>query len=252
MSYASKQGRARANSMAPTAAGVCDRCGSVHQLNELQWQSDWRGKALTNLKLLVCRRCLDTPQQQLMAFAVQADPVPVRNARPQNFDDAEGDFRVTSPDVVVNFWTSIQGPGGAPQRATQTGGTRVTQAIGKTGGKEVPPGLDVNASMPLIGAKIYNVLIPVTSLVADGSSVLTATCSSSHGLSTDDQITVVSSALSSVNGFYSIIVTSTLTFTFSVNSSVTIGTALILPTTKIRTTLVGIPRGMTTIPQVGS
>ena len=251
MAYASLSGRARTNPSSPDAHGICDRCGGRWNLKDLQWQFDWRGKALSNLRILVCRPCLDLPQQQLMAFAVPADPVPVLNPRTQNFDDAEGDYRVTSPDIVVDFWTSIDGPGGAPQRATQSPGIRVSQAIGATGGTEIPPGLDVNASMALYGKKIYNVLLPVSTITADGSSTLTVTCSSAHGLTTNDQITVRSSALSSTDGFYSVVVVDTLTFTFDVNANITNGTNLLLPSTQLRTTLVGIPRGMVTIPQIG-
>jgi len=85
MSYASKQGRARANPAAPTAAGICDRCGFVHQHSDLRWQYDWRGASLANIRLLVCNTCYDNAQPQLRAIVIPADPVPIQNPRTQDF-----------------------------------------------------------------------------------------------------------------------------------------------------------------------
>ena len=89
MSYASKQGRARANPAAPTAAAICDRCGFVYQHSALRWQYDWRGASLANIRLLVCNTCYDNAQQQLRAIVVPADPLPISNPRTQDFVAAE-------------------------------------------------------------------------------------------------------------------------------------------------------------------
>jgi hypothetical protein len=85
MSYASKQGRAYTNPAAPTAAGICDRCGFVHQHSSLRWQYDWRGASLANIRLLVCNTCYDKAQPQLRAIVLPADPVPIANPRTQDF-----------------------------------------------------------------------------------------------------------------------------------------------------------------------
>lgn len=50
---------------------------------------DWAGTTLINKQLLVCRPCYDRPQEQLRAIVLPADPVPIRNPRPQNFDESE-------------------------------------------------------------------------------------------------------------------------------------------------------------------
>src|SRR5580693_3923349 len=68
MPYASIAGRARANPSSPRAFAVCDRCGIWYNHVDLQWQFDWRGASLMNLRLLVCRPCYDDPQQQLRAI----------------------------------------------------------------------------------------------------------------------------------------------------------------------------------------
>ena len=82
MGYASRQGRAHTSSSNPQAAGVCDRCGFVYQHNTLRWQMDWAGASLINKRILVCDRCYDTPQEQLRAIVIPADPVPIQNPRP--------------------------------------------------------------------------------------------------------------------------------------------------------------------------
>lgn len=78
-------GHVRVSARSPQAAGVCDRCGRMFQLNTLIWQWDWAGERLQNLRILVCEPCLDVPQEQLRARILGPDPVPVLNARPEPF-----------------------------------------------------------------------------------------------------------------------------------------------------------------------
>lgn len=89
MAYASKWGRARANPWAPQAFAICDRCGLGYNHNQLRFQFDWAGTSLVNKQLLVCSACYDRPQEQLRAIILPADPVPIPNPRPQNFDESE-------------------------------------------------------------------------------------------------------------------------------------------------------------------
>jgi hypothetical protein len=86
MSYASKLGKARINSRNPQAAAVCDRCGGVYNHVDLHFQHDWAGASMVNKQLLVCNNCMDKPQQQLRAIVLPADPVPIINPRPQQYD----------------------------------------------------------------------------------------------------------------------------------------------------------------------
>jgi hypothetical protein len=86
MAYASKAGRARVSG---GAYGVCDRCGIWNNLDNLQFQWDWRGTALQNLQARVCPRCLDRPQEQLRVIIIPADPVPVDQPRTEPFLDDE-------------------------------------------------------------------------------------------------------------------------------------------------------------------
>ena len=60
----------------------CDRCGFRWNYSRARWQFDWRGNAMQNLRILVCRRCEDEPQPQLRPIIVGPDPYPVRDPRP--------------------------------------------------------------------------------------------------------------------------------------------------------------------------
>lgn len=89
MAYASRSGRAVTSASKPRAFGVCDRCNFWYNHYRLQWQYDWRGTSLLNTRVLVCRNCLDKPQQQLRAIVLPADPVPIQNPRPEDFQTDE-------------------------------------------------------------------------------------------------------------------------------------------------------------------
>lgn len=78
-------GKAEVDPCWPRAFGVCDRCGDWHNLDDLQWQFQYAGIGLINLRILVCDRCLDVPQPQLQATIIPPDPMPVFNARPEPY-----------------------------------------------------------------------------------------------------------------------------------------------------------------------
>ena len=80
-------GRAFISARSPRALGVCDRCGALYNLNALQWQYEWAGTKLQNFRLLVCKSCLDVPQEQLRTIVLPPDPVPVMNPRPEAYDE---------------------------------------------------------------------------------------------------------------------------------------------------------------------
>ena len=66
----------------PEAAGICDRGGEVRKRRELLPEMEWRGDRLAWNGFLVCRRHMDRPQPQDRARHLPADPIPVRNPRP--------------------------------------------------------------------------------------------------------------------------------------------------------------------------
>ena len=85
--YQPRQGRPGEN---PRAFGVCDRCGLWYNLEELQWQFDWRGPKLQNLRIRVCRPCTDKPFEFYRPVILPPEPVSVPNPRPENFAADDG------------------------------------------------------------------------------------------------------------------------------------------------------------------
>lgn len=250
MGYASKSGKARVSSSSPQAFAICDRCGALYNHVDLSFQHDWRGATMKNLNILVCNSCLDKPQEQLLTMILSADPVPVKNPRIQDYNAAEVDYRTLSGEDTIDKRTGIPIPG-KTRRLDQNGNPRIQQSVGKTSGSPFNPGLDPNASMPLWNKKHYNVVIPIASMISDGSSIITVTSQSAHGLKTNDQVIILGSSLSINDGFYSVNVINDFTFTYNAQIAFTLGTILQTPNTIIKTTIVGLPRGESTIPQTG-
>lgn len=212
MAYASKAGRAKLASK--SAQGVCDRCGIWYSLVDLVWQFDWRGTSLQNLWIRVCKRtCLDVPTEQLRSISLPADPVPVWQPRPENFDAAE---------IPYN-----------------------------TGPIGIPTGLDINAVMPYDGVvmKPFGVPLAVLSVISTGTNTIFVTCSAPHGLINDDQIAVQGLSDPTACGFFSIVMFTATVFTYATANPVA-AASLLTETTSMVTCLVGLPRGSAQIPQV--
>lgn len=243
MSYASQAGRAKTSPRNPQAHAICDRCGFRYNFVNLHWQFDWRGAALQNTRILVCNDCLDTPQQQLRAIVVPADPTPIVNARVQDFAAAETNYQTVTEPSAIDPTTGIPIPG-TTVLITQTGQNLLTQPIGP------PVGLEQGAVMPLNQGVKYGEFIPVSSVVSVGTDQITVTCSSAHGLSTNDQISVEGLSDNGANGFYSITVTTATAFTYQTNTATPAG-PLLTATTNMITVLVGLPYGFDQIPQTG-
>jgi hypothetical protein len=80
-----QHGRASVDAQNPRAFAVCDRCGFWYNHNKLQWQFEYSGPKLQNLRILVCNRCLDDHQPQLRPILLPQDPPPVMNPRVEQF-----------------------------------------------------------------------------------------------------------------------------------------------------------------------
>jgi hypothetical protein len=89
-------GKARVNPRNLEAFAVCDRCFGVYNHPDLQWQFEWRGNSLQNTRLLVCRNCLDIPQEQFRTLVLPPDPTPISDPRPYPYTYAETGYRVTA------------------------------------------------------------------------------------------------------------------------------------------------------------
>jgi hypothetical protein len=243
MAYASQSGRAKTSSSSPQAFAICDRCGFTYNHINLQWQFDWRGPTLQNVRILVCGECLDNPQEQQRAIVLPADPDPVMNARVQDFQTAETDYQTVTAPTLTDPTTGIPIPVNVTL-TTEDGINLVTQQVGP------PTGLTQGAIMPLINNEQFAVELNPLSINAAGTDVITVTFAATHGLSTNDQISVDGLSNPKAGGFYSITVTTATAFTYQTNTVIPAG-SLLTSTTNMVTALVGLPYGFTQIPQTG-
>lgn len=88
-------GRGRVSMRSPQALAVCDRCNFTCNHVDLQWDYQWSGEKLQNLRLLVCKQCADTPQPQLKTIIIPADPVAILNPRPEQYAETVPNFIAT-------------------------------------------------------------------------------------------------------------------------------------------------------------
>jgi hypothetical protein len=117
-------GRARINARYPQALGICDRCGFMYNLSDLQWQWDWlQGPRLFNLRILVCPPCLDEPQENGRTIVLPPDPIPVANARPENYVNAD------NPQSYLGFSPATNSAPVPPQTVAMNIGN-LTQGFG--------------------------------------------------------------------------------------------------------------------------
>jgi hypothetical protein len=185
MAYASRSGRARTSASSPQAFAVCDRCGIWYNHVNLRWQFDYRGTTLQNIRLLVCNTCYDTPQSQLRAIVLPADPVPIINPRVESYASNSTDRRQVSGYNTTNVTTGIPVPMGDTRvttlNSTATANTRVTQETGEPpGGKNQLPGTDPNAVT-------YKNVVNVSN---NGSGLIRITVTVTSGMITNQRVII--------------------------------------------------------------
>lgn len=246
MAYASQSGRARTSAKSPQAFAVCQRCGIWYNRTNLAFQFEWGGAALQNTYVLVCRPCLDIPQEQNRAITLPADPTPIFYPSVEDFTAAEADYRSTSQVIPPDPVTGIPIPS-TDLRITADFENRTLLPFGQ------PVGLTQAAVMPYNGAvqQAFGVPLQLVSVSADGSCTITVTCSAVHGLQNGSQVSVQGLPFGPANGFYSVTVLTATAFTYMTYAPVP-AQGLLTPTTRIVTALVGLPLGYTTIPKIYS
>jgi hypothetical protein len=248
MAYASQSGRARTSAKQPRAFAVCQRCGIWYNRDQLNFQFEWRGAALMNTYILVCKPCMDIPQEQNRAIILPADPVPIFYPSVESFDLDEIDFRVASEPPVIDPITGIPIPSSI-YRTTPECQNRTALPFGR------PVGLTQDAVMPYNNGvqRHYAVPLDLLSVTSDGSSTIFVTCSAVHGLVTNEllanQISIAGLANPAADGFYSVNVTTATAFTYSLYGSIP-AQSLLTPTTRAVTALVGLPLGYKRIPKI--
>lgn len=185
MGYASRSGRARTDARNPRAFAICDRCALWYNHYELSWQYDWAGASLVNKRILVCDTCYDTPQQQLRAIVVPADPVPIINPRVEPYAWDEIDRRQVSGYNTTSPQTGIPVQQGDTRVTTIDGDlpdqTRVVQQTGEAPyGTNQLPGTDPNAVT-------YRT---VTGAEDSGTGLIRLTIATTNGMKTGQRVTV--------------------------------------------------------------
>lgn len=185
MGYASRSGRAKTSSRNPRAFGVCDRCALWYNHHELKWQYDWAGASLINKRILVCDTCYDTPQNQLRAIILPADPVPIVNPRTEPYAWDSTDIRQVSGYNTIDPKTGLPVPRGDARVTTEnsapTPDKRVTQQTGEPpNGTNQLPGTDPNA------VTYRN----ITNAFNNGSGAVRLTVTTTNGLISGQQVTV--------------------------------------------------------------
>ena len=73
------------NLTSPRPVGVCDLCYQKYYLDDLQWQYDWRGDHLQNLRVRRCPKCLDIPNEQLRPIVIRGPEGSLRDPRPPQY-----------------------------------------------------------------------------------------------------------------------------------------------------------------------
>lgn len=241
MAYASLSGRARTSAKNPQAHARCDRCSFRYNFVDLQWQHDYRGPTIKNLRILVCRTCLDEINCQLRSIILPSDPEPIINARVEDFVADETDYRSLA-EIATDPRTGIPVPS-QTLRVTEGGENRITEPYG------APVGLSQPAVTPYDGTvqKAFGYPLSILSVISNGTNNIFVTCSKPHGLVTLDQISAA--GLTAGNGFFSVGVSNPMAFNYAVNDNIS-ATSLLTGTSRIVPVLVGLPYGSAAIPQV--
>ena len=243
MAYASRSGRARTSAKNPQAFAICDRCALWYNHVNLRWQYDWRGASMQNTKILVCETCYDTPQSQLRAIVVPADPTPIVNPRTEPYAWDSNDIRQLSGYNTIDPATGIPVPQGDVRVTTEnnaaTQDKRVTQQTGEApGGLNQLPGTDPNA------VTYRNVL----NVGNNGGGLVRLTVDATNGIITGQRVIVQEvNGVPNANGEWTVIVVSeeTLDLVGTIFAGAYIGGGYVINNPSL-------PRGFSEIPRTGT
>jgi hypothetical protein len=146
------------------------------------------------------------------------------NARVQDYVEAETDFQTITAPTVYDPITNIPIPS-TTTLLTEDGQSLTTQPFGPGPfGRRV--GLEQDAVMPLSDDVIYAVQLPILSVIANGTDIVSVTCYQPHGLVTNAQISIEGLNVRSANGFYSVTVISATAFNYQTNTPIPAGSLI--------------------------
>jgi hypothetical protein len=117
-----------------------------------------------------------------------------------------------------------------------------------------PPGYALEAVMPLAltnGVPThYGVPLAVTSIITNGTPLVTVNCSAPHGLALNAQIAVRGAANPLADGMFSVIPLTATVLTYGTYSPIPAG-SILQSGTLVVTAQVGLPRSHPALPQTG-
>jgi hypothetical protein len=97
------------DAQSPQGLAICDGCGFMVQHKELREKKDYRGGTVpVGLSLQVCGSCDDAPQPYYSRLLLRADPVPLRNPRPDS-QDAQTNAQTAAADIESDLLNILYG-----------------------------------------------------------------------------------------------------------------------------------------------
>jgi|ERR1700680_2079039 len=86
----------------PRAWAAADCCGFQWPLHQLRWQYSYRGTTTPqNTRFLVCPKHIDPLNPQDSPVILPPDPLPIYNARPENYTLDEASFLITQDGSII-------------------------------------------------------------------------------------------------------------------------------------------------------
>lgn len=85
MSWRPHPKHARTNPRSPRGWATDEKSGFIGNQEDMQLQYEWRGLRLMPTGIRTLRQYLDKPQRQLGTIILSPDPVPLQNARPEQY-----------------------------------------------------------------------------------------------------------------------------------------------------------------------
>lgn len=102
MAYRWKPTNAEVDPDNPRAWATADCCGFIWPLHMLQWQYAYQGSTMPqNTRMLKCPKHLDPLNPADMPYILPPDPLPVFNARPENYTLDETSWLSTQDDDII-------------------------------------------------------------------------------------------------------------------------------------------------------
>lgn len=138
----------------PRAEGICDRCSFRWNLYKLQWQYSFQGTTSPqNTRMLVCPNCIDPLNEQDQPYILPPDPMPVFNARPENYTLDESSWLATQDGDVITTQDGDPLTTAIPSPSQAANASKLMSYIAASGGSVATAYLDIFDGDPVSGGR---------------------------------------------------------------------------------------------------